>query len=446
MAGAEQGGVNWLDEAIREATRQSRQLEETPKRHAACDECRKRKLKCTGEADGCTRCYRHGLYCHYSFQKPMGRPPKTYGSLAALGNGTGSPSVGLTAEDPRLAYGTPDALGALEASNMCPAIYKTFMQNTYDIRPGPFMSDGPLLGSSGFLPNATAGQPTATPAATIPRDIDYSAISSMLAPTPGMTPSTSTDTNTTSTSTSTNTSTNTTSSGPSGFPQVLAPCSCLSHLYLSLSSLATLNSFPLSPNTLITLYNASKIAIGVLRCNVCPTAYSSAVQNLMLLGTLLTCIANSWLEMLLRDGQQLAMETLDRASLDSLPTEEAARTVYFKNWLRELVRYSVIGHATPPKAPLVQSQCEESPNVLGLVEEMEARQRRWHAERLPLVNPSCPQEDENGFSSTKAAAAFTDDTASESKAPDFLCLRIAGNARQIIERFGFSAEELQNRN
>lgn len=45
MAGAEQGGVNWLDEAIREATRQSRQLEETPKRHAACDECRECLLR-----------------------------------------------------------------------------------------------------------------------------------------------------------------------------------------------------------------------------------------------------------------------------------------------------------------------------------------------------------------------------------------------------------------
>ncbi|EFE40665.1 C6 finger domain protein, putative [Trichophyton verrucosum HKI 0517] len=373
----------------------------------------------------------------------MGRPPKTYATLASLGNGTGSPSVGLTAEDPSLAYSTPDALGALEASNMCPAIYKTFMQNTYDIRPGPFMSDGPLSGSSGFLPNATLEPPTATPAATIPREIDYSSISSMLTPTPGMTPSTSTDTNITS---STNTSSNTTSSGPSGFPQILAPCPCLSHLYLSLSSLATLNSFPLSPNTLITLYNASKTAIGVLRCNVCPTAYSSAVQNLMLLGTLLTCIANSWLEMSLRDGQQLAIETLDRSSLDSLPADEAARTVYFRNWLRELVRYGVIGHATPPNAPLVQSQCEESPNLLGLVEEMEARQRRWHAERLPMVNPSCPREDENGSPSNNAAATSTDGTTIEPKDPDFLCLRIAGNARQIIERLGFSAEELRNRN
>ncbi|EZF36453.1 hypothetical protein H109_03679 [Trichophyton interdigitale MR816] len=448
MAGTGQGGASWLDEAIKEATRQSKKLEETPKRHAACDECRRRKSKCTGEADGCTRCYRHGLYCHYSFQKPMGRPPKTYASLAMLGSGTGtgSPSVGLTAENPSLAYGTPDAQGALEASNMCPAIYKTFMQNTYDIRPGPFMSDGPLSGSSGFAPSASSQPPTATPAPTIPSEIDYSSISSMLTPTPGMTPSTSTDTNITSTTPSTTPSTNASGSGPSAFPQILAPCPCLSHLYLTLSSLAALNSFPVSFDTLMTLYSASKTAIGVLRCNVCPTAYSSAVQNLMLLGTLLTCIANSWFEVSFQDGQRLAIETLDQSFLDSLPADEAARTAFFKNWLRELVRYSVIGHATPPNAPLLRKQFEDSPNLLGLVEEMEARQRRWHAERLPMVNPSCPREDENGSSSTNAATTSTNDTTTtEPKDPDFLCLRIAGNARQIIERLGFSAEELRNR-
>ncbi|KAI1075704.1 hypothetical protein F5B20DRAFT_376629 [Whalleya microplaca] len=45
-------------------------------KHRACDECRTRKLACTKEADGCTRCKREGIPCHYSAQKPMGRPRK----------------------------------------------------------------------------------------------------------------------------------------------------------------------------------------------------------------------------------------------------------------------------------------------------------------------------------------------------------------------------------
>ncbi|KXJ95549.1 hypothetical protein Micbo1qcDRAFT_27244 [Microdochium bolleyi] len=47
----------------------------TPK-HRACDECRSRKLACTKEPDGCSRCKREAITCHYSPQKQMGRPRK----------------------------------------------------------------------------------------------------------------------------------------------------------------------------------------------------------------------------------------------------------------------------------------------------------------------------------------------------------------------------------
>ncbi|KAI5805908.1 hypothetical protein EDC01DRAFT_785923 [Geopyxis carbonaria] len=49
------------------------------KTHTACDACRARKLKCSGEPTGCERCIRDGdggARCHYSVQKPMGRPRK----------------------------------------------------------------------------------------------------------------------------------------------------------------------------------------------------------------------------------------------------------------------------------------------------------------------------------------------------------------------------------
>ncbi|KAK8050665.1 hypothetical protein PG994_012395 [Apiospora phragmitis] len=45
-------------------------------KHRACDECRSRKLACSKEADGCARCKREGIVCHYSPQKQMGRPRK----------------------------------------------------------------------------------------------------------------------------------------------------------------------------------------------------------------------------------------------------------------------------------------------------------------------------------------------------------------------------------
>ncbi|KAL8671334.1 MAG: hypothetical protein Q9168_004171 [Polycauliona sp. 1 TL-2023] len=49
-----------------------------PKKHGACDECPPglRKVKCSGEQDGCSRCQDEGITCHYSDKKTMGRPRK----------------------------------------------------------------------------------------------------------------------------------------------------------------------------------------------------------------------------------------------------------------------------------------------------------------------------------------------------------------------------------
>ncbi|KAI5374667.1 hypothetical protein J4E82_006535 [Alternaria postmessia] len=46
------------------------------KLHAACDECRTRKLKCSGHTPRCVRCQKEKIECVYSPQKQMGRPRK----------------------------------------------------------------------------------------------------------------------------------------------------------------------------------------------------------------------------------------------------------------------------------------------------------------------------------------------------------------------------------
>ncbi|KAH8147854.1 uncharacterized protein LAJ45_07955 [Morchella importuna] len=51
-------------------------MEREPKKHSACDECRARKLKCSGNQSGCERCHKDKVACVYSIQKPMGRPRK----------------------------------------------------------------------------------------------------------------------------------------------------------------------------------------------------------------------------------------------------------------------------------------------------------------------------------------------------------------------------------
>ena len=44
--------------------------------HGVCDECRARKLKCSKERPGCSRCLQDGIRCQYSAKKVMGRPRK----------------------------------------------------------------------------------------------------------------------------------------------------------------------------------------------------------------------------------------------------------------------------------------------------------------------------------------------------------------------------------
>ncbi|KAJ8106241.1 hypothetical protein OPT61_g9669 [Boeremia exigua] len=58
------------------ATPDMAQTQSIEKLHAACDECRTRKLKCSGGKPKCGRCQREEIVCIYSAQKTMGRPRK----------------------------------------------------------------------------------------------------------------------------------------------------------------------------------------------------------------------------------------------------------------------------------------------------------------------------------------------------------------------------------
>ncbi|KAL2398906.1 hypothetical protein ABEF93_006183 [Exophiala dermatitidis] len=44
--------------------------------HRACDSCRIRKAKCSGEKEGCSRCRSFSQHCVYSAKKTLGRPRK----------------------------------------------------------------------------------------------------------------------------------------------------------------------------------------------------------------------------------------------------------------------------------------------------------------------------------------------------------------------------------
>ena len=75
--------------------------------------------------------------------------------------------------------------------------------------------------------------------------------------------------------------------------QIPFSCTCLSELYLSLSSLQALAEFSF-PMALVTIRPACNVAYSVLVCQQCPEDRNSAMSNLMLLTTLLTSIVERY--------------------------------------------------------------------------------------------------------------------------------------------------------
>ncbi|OJD11755.1 hypothetical protein AJ78_07528 [Emergomyces pasteurianus Ep9510] len=385
------------------------------KRHAACDECRQRKLKCSGEAGGCSRCVKQSLYCHYSIQKPMGRPPKSRARQEDAHTAVTAPQFpdyprgasGVVQVPPfSLAGPTRAVPGAADPP------YTSYMMS-----PGLFVASSPMYGEQAH------GQASIQlPSSPYPTPSSYSQTCTVGMFTPPVTstafPGASIPV-----------------TAPEAYRQLqpLTSCSCVSYMYLSLNSLSTLCSFPPSSHTLSTLYNAARNARAVIYCEVCPQAFNSFVQNLMILGSLLNVIGDTWLKVSQMDAEQLGTDVLSPSFVASLPSEPGERERRWKRWLRHVVRHGVIGSTITPMVDAVQDESSESPNLLSLIQELEARQRWWHAPRdqieyrTGMLRP-------NGDLPPREAGQPQD--------AEYMCTRIAGTAREVIERFEFDDQEM----
>ncbi|KAL2369254.1 C6 finger domain-containing protein [Blastomyces gilchristii SLH14081] len=384
------------------------------KRHAACDECRQRKLKCSGEAGGCSRCVKQNLYCHYSIQKPMGRPPKSR----------------VRQEDAHTAVIAPQfpdysrfVPGMVQAP-LVPGAAMDTPYTSYMMSPSLSVSSNPMYGEQGD------GQASIqVPSSPYPTPPSYSHSSSIDVFTP---PTTSTPFPLGSVPVT----------SPEVYRQVqpLAPCSCVSYMYLCLNSLSTITCFPPSSQTLSTLYNAARNARGVIYCEICPQAFHSSVQNLMILGSLLNVIGDTWFKISQMDAEQLGRDVLCPSFIASLPSDPGERQRRWKRWLRHVVRHAVIGCAVTPMVDSVQEESAESPSLLALIEELETRQRLWHAQ--PRPPSACRGGTGAGAGVFRTSGDQPAGEADRQQDAEYWCTRTAGTARQVIERFEFSDEEM----
>ncbi|KAJ5160553.1 uncharacterized protein N7482_007557 [Penicillium canariense] len=391
-----------------------------PKKHAACDECRKRKLKCSGEPSGCSRCIKQSIICNYSVQKPMGRPPKKRARAAddagefSIHRNNIWPSPEDTPPD-SCPMGT-DLAVATDAQHLCPQFFVHHggpsppaqldllardEDHNHTWRPERLRNPNiPVPVSSSPWPDFTAvSEATAMP---VPPPINFLNAHSL--------PLTPPITNL---------------SDPT-IPQ----CTCLSYLYLCLSHISSIASFPVSSHTLCSLYIAARTAQDVIRCEACPKNFATGVQNVMFTGTLLTIVADAWLRVFNSDPVELGIQ--------SAPPEFTSKVMQCANpaegwkiWLRQIVRRAVVGGHLPAEA---ETRCTGHRDLLSLIKEVENRQRRWHA---PGQHPCTGY---NPMSST----AVSDSPNGEDNPRDekeLLCLRVVGSARAVLSKFNFEPHD-----
>jgi Fungal Zn(2)-Cys(6) binuclear cluster domain len=349
------------------------------KRHAACDDCRKRKLKCSGEVTGCTRCVKNSLICVYSEQKQMGRPKKRQRK-----DDTRSESLNAGARvaqsdamiDPIL---SPADVERTNFQNVCNApVAQAVRQSAASLSQG----------ASSMNTTPRSDHPHTPPdidifATSYPTDYSlWPDFSDTNLPQPvidGFKPFNDSDI-----------SSSEQSIDPDANPIYLQSlpsvpdCPCLPNLYLTLSTLSTLSSFPVSSHTLATLLSAHRTARSVLYCPVCPQKFQSGSQNVMLSGTLLTVLVDQWQRVLKSPSHNLRKgfgDPTDDSPILSIPDLE------WRTFAYDLIRHYVFGDRPLPIPPNSTSSRNTSVSpdlsLMSLANAMERRQKQWHSFEPP---------------------------------------------------------------
>ncbi|KAK6815134.1 hypothetical protein RU639_008427 [Aspergillus parasiticus] len=385
------------------------------KRHAACDECRKRKLKCSGEATGCNRCLKQSLICHYSVQKQMGRPPKK----RAREDSDHLPLFGCSGDE----IWSDLNNSPFESSSHCSEAAAVS---------DAFRICAPVYSAPFSIPQASRRLFSTDDSHNHSWELNHEKFTEPVPETTGPWPDFS----------SVSAATPNPFAMPPGLSQIHSPpatpsdsecsetqCTCLSYLYLCLSHLSSLAPFPISQHTLCSLFIAARTARAVIRCQTCPTKFATAMQNVMFTGTLLNIVADAWLRVSKTNAEELGKQAAPPAYVAALNKNSVDPTAAWKDWLRQIVRSGVIGGPADPAGSVA---CSDSPSLLSLVQEMEARQRQWHLERHPEARP------DNSDTGSKRPAVIGPDPRDEQ---GWLCFRVAKSAREVISRFEFEPHE-----
>ncbi|TVY50094.1 hypothetical protein LOCC1_G000027 [Lachnellula occidentalis] len=362
-------------------------------KHRACDECRTRKLACSKDSDGCERCKREAIVCHYSEQKPMGRPRKRQFIETTNDEPPSNPSleplepgqVPLVAND----YSYPDDA----------AIAQPFYINAHS---GLELPDAAIKATAD-AGSGEHGEPFHFGERMNYGNINFeSSTDEAIDPVLDQPPASSSGSNP---------SASDARSSPSQNHIQLAPCSCLASMYLALASLQQL---PMDiVLALKTVRQAAMTASSTIWCPQCgsvlidkPNPPIEAFQNTMLLGTLIPSMANAYKRLLdmidvetdaavalgqtktfrfhdyggLCGIQSSINETMACIEKEMMFNTVEMPPVQWRTTVRALLRVDIYGHDLPSF---------KHRGLKALVVEIQERQMARHAwlERHPNVGP-----------------------------------------------------------
>ncbi|KAF2202727.1 hypothetical protein GQ43DRAFT_439464 [Delitschia confertaspora ATCC 74209] len=333
---------------------------ESERLRSSCDDCRARKLKCSGRLPICGRCENEGIICVYSPQKPMGRPRKR-----------------------RREQGDSSAESHTSTVETC--VSSTTSATIY--------GSGPIPGSAIVSPpdfGEFAGYPEVQ-GNGVNFNYDHAFV------TPSDTPLAVTDAQNFHLGPPADTALwNETLNAPLQLPQWNLPiphetpperCACLSSMYLTLTNLQNMTIFSF-PAVIYPLRQAINTALSILSCDRCPREVFSSMQNLLTLTSLLTAIVEHYHKLL------QAIEN-EAASLEQAGQKKAFRIGDTNPNLQHL-------HTGTPECPMalnidlepkewrkfvkravrseVLGEGSNRTSLRGVVDQVEQRQHKWHEE------------------------------------------------------------------
>ena len=216
--------------------------------------------------------------------------------------------------------------------------------------------------------------------------------------------------------------------GANGAP---GSCMCLPNLYMTLSNIATTREWPF-PMSVHQLKAAMQTSDAVLNCPICPHESTTAMQNLMMLTTLLTTLTDCYRKVLKSIDAQADKAEADESTIqyrmgDSSPERWHLHTgtndcpmginvdldaSEYKMLARKVIKADVLGAKNSLMGKI---------SMLDLVNRLEQRQHEWH----------------KGASSAEMRQHFSGGGQQcNPEAGDFTCLKLVGMVRHHIGLLG----------